>query len=229
MPSVTYTPRGGGTSGAIRVDRAGAAVVIEPLIRGRATSAAVSKTEPSQTGIWVAICAISMSFAALTSAIVVRQGSAADWQRFVLPHVLYFNTAILLASSFTVELARKRMAAAVQDSESAKRLHANAVYWLYVTLALGLIFVFGQYLAWRDIAAQGMFLATSPSSSFFYLLTALHGLHVLGGVAGLIYAAHRLSRNVASAKTNALAAAAVYWHFMDILWVYLLLIIAIRM
>ncbi|MGB9403152.1 MAG: cytochrome c oxidase subunit 3, partial [Candidatus Acidiferrales bacterium] len=116
-----------------------------------------------------------------------------------------------------------------QDSESAKRLHANAVYWLYVTLALGLIFVFGQYLAWRDIAAQGMFLATSPSSSFFYLLTALHGLHVLGGVAGLIYAAHRLSRNVASAKTNALAAAAVYWHFMDILWVYLLLIIAIRM
>ncbi|MFZ0637345.1 MAG: cytochrome c oxidase subunit 3 [Candidatus Acidiferrales bacterium] len=170
-----------------------------------------------------------MSFAALTSAVVVRQGSATDWQRFALPHILYFNTAILLASSFTLERSRKRIAAAALDAASAKRRHANALYWLYVTLTLGLIFVFGQYLAWRALAAQGLFLATSPSSSFFYLLTAFHGLHVLGGIAGLIYAGRRLSHNMALAKTNALAAAAVYWHFMDILWVYLLLIIAIRM
>jgi cytochrome c oxidase subunit 3 len=98
-----------------------------------------------------------------------------------------------------------------------------------LTLALGLIFLIGQVLAWRILAAQGLFLATNPSSSFFYVLTALHGLHVLGGIAGLFYASARVSRAASAAKSRALNAAAVYWHFMDILWVYLLFIIAVRM
>jgi cytochrome c oxidase subunit 3 len=199
--------------------------------RARAAASPVAgiKLVPSQTGIWVAICAISMSFAALTSALVVRQGSGMDWQRFVLPPILYVNTAILLASSFTLEISRKRIAAVAADADPERRSYAPAMKWLVATLLLGLVFVVGQVIAWRSLAAQGVFLATNPASSFFYVFTALHGLHVLGGIAGLLYAMRRLFLTIRTAKPVALGAAAVYWHFMDILWIYLLFIIAIRM
>src|SRR5580704_12799887 len=190
----------------------------------------------SQTGVWVAVSAIAMSFAALTSALVVRQGSGSDWQRFVLPRILYLDTVILIASSYTLELSRKRFAAASSSRAVAAKptladtaaLRSSGLYWLNMTLTLGLLFVVGQFLAWRGLASQGLFLATSPSSSFFYVLTAMHGLHLLGGVLGLIYVGYRLRRNRRNAQTS-LGTAAVYWHFVDLLWVYLLMVIAIRM
>jgi cytochrome c oxidase subunit 3 len=194
---------------------------------------APTKGIPSQTGVWVAVSAIAMSFAALTSALVVRQGSGADWQRFVLPRILYLDTAILIASSYTLELARKGFIAGsaafrAAQSGDAAALRSSGLYWLNITLTLGLFFVVGQVLAWQRLASQGLFLATSPSSSFFYLLTAMHGLHLLGGVLGLIYVGFRLRRNARNAQTS-LGTAAVYWHFVDLLWVYLLMVIAIRM
>jgi cytochrome c oxidase subunit 3 len=195
---------------------------------------AISATKgiPSQTGVWVAVSAIAMSFAALTSALVVRQGSGTDWQRFALPRILYFDTLILIASSYTLELARKRFAACTSltsdDGAQARALRSDGLYWLNITLTLGLFFVAGQVLAWQRLASQGLFLATSPSSSFFYLLTAMHGLHLLGGVLGLVYVGYRLRHNARNAQTS-LGTAAVYWHFVDLLWVYLLLVIAIRM
>jgi cytochrome c oxidase subunit 3 len=196
---------------------------------------------PAQTGIWVAVSAIAMSFAALTSALVVREGSGSDWQRFALPRILYLDTLIILASSYTLELSRKSFAVAFvfaqqpsDTSESAvaraefTAAHSSGLHWLYVTQALGLLFVAGQVLAWRSLAAHGLFLATSPSSSFFYLLTAMHGLHLLGGVFGLLYVSYRLRANARNAQVS-LGTAAVYWHFVDLLWVYLLMVIAIRM
>ena len=135
-----------------------------------------------------------------------------------LPPILYLNTLVLLASSFTLAAARRRITAvSVRDG----------LPGLYVTLGLGLLFVTGQILAWRQLAAQGLFLATSPSSAFFYVFTALHGLHVLGGLAGLLYVLRRL-RRVGPVPTTALGAATLYWHFMDVLWLYLLLILTIR-
>jgi cytochrome c oxidase subunit 3 len=193
---------------------------------------AATKGIPSQTGVWVAVSAIAMSFAALTSALVVRQGSGADWQRFALPRILYLDTLILIASSYTLELARKRFAARTSltsdDGAQARALRSDGLYWLNITLTLGLFFVAGQVLAWQRLASQGLFLATSPSSSFFYLLTAMHGLHLLGGVLGLVYVGYRLRHNARNAQTS-LGTAAVYWHFVDLLWVYLLMVIAIRM
>jgi cytochrome c oxidase subunit 3 len=112
---------------------------------------------------------------------------------------------------------------------SAKVLLASGTYWLYVTAALGFTFVLGQLLAWRNLAAQGMFLSTNPSSSFFYVFTALHAVHLLGGIGGLIYVLRKLVRTNGSAETSGLGAFSIYWHFMDILWVYLLLLLAIRM
>jgi len=167
----------------------------------------------AHTGVLVGIATITMSFAALTSALVVRQGASPDWQHFRLPSILYFNTLILIASSLTIETSRRRP--------------SRALSWLYLTLALGLTFVVGQVLAWRDLAAQGLFLATSPSSAFFYLFTALHGLHVLGGLVALLYVRQRLRASVPAAPT-ALGAAALYWHFMAVLWVYLLSLLALR-
>ena len=196
---------------------------------------------PAQTGIWVAVSAIAMSFAALTSALIVREGSGTDWQRFVVPRILYLDTIILVASSYTLELSRTSFAgafalhqecsnSAYSDSERAEvtTMRSSGLHWLRVTRALGLLFVVGQILAWRSLAAHGLFLATSPSSSFFYLLTAMHGLHLLGGILGLFYVGYRLRRNTRSSQTS-LGTAAVYWHFVDLLWVYLLIVIAIRM
>jgi len=162
--------------------------------------------------MWIAIAAISMTFAALTSAMVVRGSAAPDWRHFRLPPILYFNAAVLLASSAVLDAGRRRMAG----------------YLVRVTLGLGLLFVAGQVLAWRQLAAQGLFLATSPSSAFFYVFTALHGLHVLGGLGGLAYALRRLGRLAGPGSVATLGAVALYWHFMDVLWLYVLVLLAIR-
>ena len=100
---------------------------------------------------------------------------------------------------------------------------ARPARWLYVTLTLGVFFVAGQYAAWKQLRAQGVFLATNPSSSFFYLLTAVHALHVLGGLAGLLLVIGRLRSCVLRRST--LDIASRYWHFMDVLWLYLLLLL----
>jgi len=172
---------------------------------------------PASTGIWVLMFSITMTFLAFTSALVVRQGSALDWGHIALPRILYFNTLVLLASSVTLEKGRREVGAFMG---SLVRQDANPSRWLYVSLGLGLLFVAGQYVAWLQLRSEGLYMATNPNSSFFYLLTAMHALHVLGGLGGLAHVIHRLHRAVLRKST--LDAAARYWHFMDVLWIYLL-------
>lgn len=197
--------------------------------------ALVSGTTTSETGMWVVVAAISMSFAAFTSSMIVRQGSSGDWLHFQLPRVLYVNTLILLASSVTLELTRRRVIAIPatlrHSSADASTLLSKGIYWLYVTGALGLIFILGQFLAWRNLAGQGLYLSTNPSSSFFYVFTALHGVHLLGGIGGLAYVLRKLtgSQTDSAIYVRSFGAFSIYWHFMDILWVYLLLLLAMRM
>ena len=178
----------------------------------------------SSTGIWVVLFAVTMMFAALTSALVVRKGSSFDWRHFTLPSILYFNTALLLISSVTLEVSRRRIADFMGGLKSQSESPAR---WLYVTLFLGLLFVAGQYVAWLQLRGEGVFLATNPSSSFFYVLTAAHVLHIVGGLAGIIYVIRRLGKSVLRRST--LDATARYWHFMDALWVYLLLLLWIKL
>ena len=179
---------------------------------------------PSSTAIWVVLFGITMMFAAFTSALIVRKGSSLDWQTFTLPSILYLNTLILLASSVTLEVARRRIVAFMGSLQSRAESPAR---WLYITLFLGLLFVVGQYVAWRQLSAQGLYLATNPSSSFFYVLTATHALHVLGGLGGLIYAIRKLSKS--ALRRNTLVATARYWHFMDVLWLYLIVLLWIKL
>jgi len=166
-----------------------------------------------------------MSFAAFTSALFVRQGSG-DWTHLVVPPLLYVNTAVLLVSSFTLELSRRAIVRGLEIETSALR---SSLRWLSVTLAFGLAFVVGQYLAWRKLAAQGLYLATNPNSSFFYVFTGMHALHVLGGIAALVYLVGRLtgSRNVFRRST--FDSTAIYWHFMGGLWLFLLLVMRTRL
>ena len=179
----------------------------------------------SRTGIWVAIATITMSFAAFTSALVVRQGGSTDWRHLALPRILYLNTLMLLASSVTLEIGRRRFRSFFAGGIRSRR--AGAWPALYATLALGLLFLGGQYIAWLQLKSQGLYLATNPSSSFFYVFTAMHGLHVLGGVAGLIYVIRKLGKSVL--RWSTLDAASHYWHFMDILWLYLLLLLWMKL
>ena len=101
------------------------------------------------------------------------------------------------------------------------------MFWYRITLVLSVGFLAGQYLAWQKLSAQGVYLSTSPSSSFFYLLTVLHALHVLGGLGGLFYTLRCLETDDGPRAVNVLAATALYWHFMAILWIYLLVILAL--
>jgi len=165
-----------------------------------------------------------MMFAAFTSALIVRKGSSLDWRTFKLPSILFFNTGLLLASGVTLEVSRRRIAAFMGNIKSQVE---NPARWVYMTLFLGLLFVAGQYVAWSQLSAQGLYLATNPSSSFFYVLTATHALHVLGGLAGLSYVIRKLSK--LSLRRSTLDATARYWHFMDALWLYLLLLLWMKL
>ncbi len=178
----------------------------------------------SSTAIWVVLFAITMMFAAFTSALVVRKGASLDWRHFTLPSILYFNTLLLLISSVTLEVSRRRIAAFMGGLRTQSESPAR---WLYITLCLGLLFLAGQYVAWRQLSAQGLFLATNPSSSFFYVLTAAHALHILGGLGGIIFVIRRLNQSFLRRST--LDATARYWHFMDGLWVYLLLLLWMKL
>ena len=179
---------------------------------------------PSSSAIWVGIAAISMSFAAFTSALIVRQGASSDWRHIAMPSILYLSTTLLLVSSATLELARRRIAGYMSGREASS---VAPFMWLYLTLSLGLLFVVGQYVAWLQLRSQGLYLATNPNSSFFYVLTALHALHVLGGLGGLVRTMAKLSQ--ATLRRSTLNATAYYWHFMGGLWVYLFLLLWTRL
>ncbi len=175
---------------------------------------------PASTGIWVGLAAITMTFAAFTSALIVRQGAASDWQRISLPSILYLNTLIIVASSVTLEIARHRIA---RYMGGLKDQTATPARWLYITLFLGLLFVAGQTFAWIQLKSQGFGLATNVSYSFFYVLTVAHALHVFGGLGGLVRVIGKFHHSVLRRST--LDATSKYWHFMGVLWLYLLLLL----
>ena len=182
--------------------------------------------EPARTGIWVALAAIAMSFAALTSALLVRQGSGNDWQHILIPRILYLNSAILVFSSLTLEFARKQVAS-YSRREGVTR--SQAMQWLGATLALGLTFVVGQYLAWLQLRSEGLYLATNPNSSFFYVLTAVHAVHVLGGLGGLLRVMYFLRAPVPILRKSTMDSMSYYWHFMGMLWIYLLCVVWLKL
>jgi len=174
------------------------------------------KGQPSASkyyiGVAIGIVAILMFFMALASAFLIRKGTG-GWVPVRIPGLLWVNTAILLTSSATLEMARKRLAKS--DLSGFRRL------W-QVTTILGVLFLAGQLVAWRILAGQGIYLATNPASSFFYIFTGAHALHLLGGVCALLYVAWRSFDQAKVSRSVAAEVASYYWHFMDALWLFLL-------
>jgi len=157
------------------------------------------------------LSAVVMLFIAFTSAYVARRQEA-GWPAIALPWVLWLNTAVLLGSSVALEWGRARLRRG--DLAGLER-------GLRLTAWLGIAFVIGQLFAWRSLAQQGVYLASNPHSSFFYLLTGAHGLHLLGGLAALAVVAVRgAARRYTPADHDGLNVFTVYWHFMDGLWLY---------
>lgn len=184
-------------------------------------------------GMWLAVAAVAMLFIGLTSAYVVRQGLGGDWRPIPMPRILLLSTVVLLASSFTLDRARRLL--------RIDRIASNR--WLSITLLLGLAFLGGQMAAWQVLSAQGVYLSSNPHSSFFYLLTGLHGLHLAGGILALLFIVMNVRLgpgHTAYAMTGAtrltvwisperqahwIEATAIYWHFMDALWLYLFVLL----
>lgn len=185
-----------------------------------------SSHEATRTGVWVGLAAITMSFAAFTSALLVRQTTGTDWHHLTVPPIVFANTIVLLASSVTLEIARRRVAAYARN-QGVDRL--VPLRWLAVTLALGILFVAGQYVAWTKLRAEGLYLASNPNSSFFYVLTAVHALHVLGGLGGLLRVFVKLRNPIFTLRRSTMDATSYYWHFMGILWLYVLLVMWIKL
>jgi cytochrome c oxidase subunit 3 len=171
----------------------------------------------SLTGLFVLLTATTMVFAALTSAFWVRRGLSNDWAATPLPSVLWLNTIVLVASSALLELGRRSLRAG-------RRSEFNR-YWTLGT-ALGVLFLLGQALAWRQLKDAGVFIASNPSSSFFYVLTATHAVHILGGITALVYVdVKALSLQLGPGKRTAVDVSALFWHFLDGLWLYLMILL----
>lgn len=175
-----------------------------------------SNIHPKKFALWAACASIMMMFAAFTSAYIVRQ-AAGNWLEFRLPDIFYFNTVVILLSSL-----------ALHGSYLAfKRGHTPAYrILLVVAFILGLAFLVLQYQGWQALAAIGVELTTNPSGSFVYVISGVHAAHILGGVAVLALAilhAFVLPHKVVPARKLRFEMTLTYWHFVDFLWLYLLL------
>lgn len=187
---------------------------------GSGWSAEPSPVATARVGLWILLVAVTMLFIAFTVSYFSRR-SAPDWTSVPLPGILWVNTAVLLVSSGVLEWARRSRGRGDVDGMRRRLAWAGG---------LGLLFLLGQIAAWRALAAAGVFMSSSPHSAFFYLLTAVHGLHLLGGLGGLGYAISRSSRSIPggpAAAVPAVEGATLFWHFLAALWVYVLIIISV--
>ena len=172
-------------------------------------------------GMLVSLASIAMLFTSLSSAYIVRSGVTYDWYPIAVPRVMFGSTALLILGSVSIEIARRKLK---------QSLSATYSKYLLLTLLLGLGFLVSQLISWRQLAAQGIYISTHPHSSFFYVLTGTHAVHIAGGLLALVFLWRRSLRPLDEArlvaKRQAAAdAVAIYWHFMGALWIYLFLLL----
>ncbi len=170
------------------------------------------EVNPLRIGAWLVVGAAIVLFAAFTSTYLARRVQA-DWRVGPLPPILWANTAVLLASSAAIEWARR----------AARTQAAGVRPILGLATLLGAAFLVGQIVAWRELVAAGVYLASSPHADFFYLLTGAHAVHLAVGVGALAYALGQIRR--AGGGSGLVGAVAIYWHFVDVLWLYIFAIL----
>ena len=166
--------------------------------------------QASITGIIVLMCASTMTFISFVSAMVVRRGLNTDWRHFQLPHILWWNTAILIVSSVVIDCARRVLV------HNRRRLFN----WLWSFGAvLGLAFLAGQIVAWTQLEARGLYVGKGPASAFFYVLTWSHAVHIIGALLPVLYIEYRALRwELGPGRRTLVVVSAIFWHFLDVIW-----------
>jgi cytochrome c oxidase subunit 3 len=171
--------------------------------------------DSARLGLWLFLGTVSMLFIGFTSALLVRRASP-DWIPLHAPTLLWFNTAALLLSSVTLEVARHQ-----QRERRPSAVRRSVV----LTGLLGGLFVAGQVGAWKVLAAQGVFLDTNPSSSFFYMLTGVHVVHVVAALIWFAVVLVRVQRRFEQPGRDPLGLFPTFWHFLAGVWAYLLFVL----
>ncbi|MGH9800081.1 MAG: cytochrome c oxidase subunit 3 [Blastocatellia bacterium] len=170
--------------------------------------------EGYRIGVWLVLASVTMLFAALTSAYVVNRAHSMP---ITMPQVLWLSTVVILASSATFEIARRALK---------RRVETKFRLWIGVTTALGFGFLILQLAAWSELKASGFYINKNLHSAYSYLFTGLHGVHLIGGLVALAFMTLRSQAKWTTVRRRvAVDVAAMYWHFLDGLWVFLFLIL----
>ncbi|MEO6218839.1 MAG: cytochrome c oxidase subunit 3 [Ginsengibacter sp.] len=173
-----------------------------------------NRIHPHKFTLWIALASIVMMFAGLTSAYIIKR-NLSNWIPFDIPLIFWYSTAVIIFSSITILVSRNAFR---------QREIKNYRRWLTVTLFLGIAFIMMQYLGFRQLWENGMTLTRNVSFSFLYIIVGLHALHVAGGVIALIIILIKAfsikNKNYSPVQIDLMN---TYWHFVDFLWIYLLL------
>ncbi len=173
--------------------------------------------------LWIALGAILMMFAGLTSAYIVKKADSGSWTNFEIPKIFYLSTLVIILSSVTMLMAQR----AFKRSQFVR--YRN---YLVATLILGVSFLFLQVTGWMELKAQGIDMIEEISGAFFYVISGTHAAHILGGLIILIvmiaHIQQRLSKKDASdyftpARKLNVTLMVTYWHFIGFLWIYIFL------
>lgn len=176
------------------------------------SSERTQKMHPHKFTLWIAIGSITMMFAGFTSAYIVKSNQA-GWEAVQVPKIFYLSTALIVLSSISIFLAQKAMAA---------REMARYRLLISVTVVLGLAFVATQFIGFSELWASKITFKDSVAGSFFYIITGVHALHVVGGIVALVVLFLRAyNTKTKFYSTTPVETAGLYWHFVDLLWIYL--------
>jgi cytochrome c oxidase subunit 3 len=172
--------------------------------------------------MWVALAAVLMMFGALSSVYIYIMSTGERRQPIAMPSMFFVSTGLILISSGTFHRAKRSL------QEDRPRAYLR---WLLATLALGVGFLGSQLIGWRELARAGVYFAGHPRSTFFYLATALHGAHLVGGIGLVLYLVFRRLRVgwLLNSEKNITwhSVVGLYWHTMDGIWVWLFLLLLI--
>jgi len=189
------------------------------MIAEETTPNAAFNGQPKKFVTWLFVLSSLMCFAGLTSAYIVRKAEG-NWKIFDLPQAFYYTTVLILLSSLTLHLSL---------TNAKKGQLAKQKNYLVITIILGLGFLLGQYFAWKQLVANGIYFAGNPVESFLYVISGFHAFHIIAGILLLLFALTGIFSKINQTKNIfRMEISTIFWHFIDILWIYLFVFLLIN-
>lgn len=169
--------------------------------------------------LWLFILSSIMLFAGITSAYIVRQAEG-NWKIFDLPSMFYYTTVLILLSSATMHWSYLQ----------AKKFNLrNQKIGLWITFVLGVAFLIGQYEGWKELVNNKVYFSGNPAESFVYVISGFHAVHIIAGLIIMLTAMIGVHSNINQTKNVfRMELSSVFWHFIDILWIYLFVFLMIN-